>query len=241
MILQALDDYYRRKVAADAQSIPPPGFERKEIPFIFELAPNGTLIQIEDTREIIGKRPVGKTFWVPQGPKKSVNVAASLLWGNAEYVLGIPDPQKLDQAIKQNKENHYRQRLGRMHEAFVEKIRSLPESGNSDAGVAPVLRFLDRLDTASLGRFRHWDEIKAENPLVSFRLQGDRELVCQRESVRRSAVVATNEHETKGFCPVIGKLDEIARLHPPIKGVRNAQTSGANIVSFNLDAFNSYG
>ena len=58
----------------------------------------------------------------------------------------------------------------------------------------------------------------------------------------KCGVYATpDEHETKGFCPVTGKLDEIARLHPAIKGVRNAQTSGANIVSFNLDAFNSYG
>jgi len=33
----------------------------------------------------------------------------------------------------------------------------------------------------------------------------------------------------------------IERLHPSIKGVWGAQTSGANIVSFNLDAFSSYG
>src|SRR5437899_11977075 len=40
MILQALCEYYERKVANDPQSIPPPGFEQKEIPFIFEVAPN---------------------------------------------------------------------------------------------------------------------------------------------------------------------------------------------------------
>src|SRR5690606_23631872 len=33
----------------------------------------------------------------------------------------------------------------------------------------------------------------------------------------------------------------VARLHPAIKGVRGAQSSGASIVSFNLDAFTSYG
>jgi CRISPR-associated protein Cas7/Csd2 subtype I-C len=37
-----------------------------------------------------------------------------------------------------------------------------------------------------------------------------------------------------------GERDAIARLHPPIKGVWGAQTSGANIISFNLDPFNSY-
>ena len=35
-------------------------------------------------------------------------------------------------------------------------------------------------------------------------------------------------------------LDRISRLHPAIKGVWGAQTSGANIVSFNLDAFKSW-
>ena len=38
-----------------------------------------------------------------------------------------------------------------------------------------------------------------------------------------------------------GAQGPIARLHPPVKGVRGANTSGANIVSFNLPAFESYG
>ena len=45
-------------------------------------------------------------------------------------------------------------------------------------------------------------------------------------------------HQT---CLVAGEPDEPARLHTAIKGVYGAQTSGANIVSFNLPAFNSYG
>lgn len=241
MILQALLEYYERKVENDPQSIPPPGFERKEIPFIFELDANGILIQIEDTREMVGKKLIGKACWVAQGPKKSVNIAASLLWGTAEYVLGTPDPQKLEEAGDEEKRNRYRRRLGQMHGAFVQRIVSLPESGKADAGVAAVLRFLERLDTTTLKRFRYCEDITTENPLVSFRLQGDRELVCQREAVRKAAAAGTDDHKTKEFCPVTGKFDEIARLHPPIKGVRDAQTSGANIVSFNLNAFNSYG
>ncbi len=42
-------------------------------------------------------------------------------------------------------------------------------------------------------------------------------------------------------CLVTGERGPIARLHPAIKGVWGAQTSGASIVSFNLDAFTSYG
>ena len=43
------------------------------------------------------------------------------------------------------------------------------------------------------------------------------------------------------MCLFTGDTLPVERLHTAIKGVWGAQTSGANIVSFNLDAFNSYG
>jgi CRISPR-associated protein Csd1 len=43
------------------------------------------------------------------------------------------------------------------------------------------------------------------------------------------------------LCLVTGHQAPIARLHPSIKGVDGAQSSGASLVSFNLDAFSSYG
>ena len=46
---------------------------------------------------------------------------------------------------------------------------------------------------------------------------------------------------SEAACLVTGERGPIARLHPAIKGVWGAQTSGASIVSFNLDAFTSYG
>jgi CRISPR-associated protein Csd1 len=52
---------------------------------------------------------------------------------------------------------------------------------------------------------------------------------------------STNSRLAKQPCLVTGKLDEPVRLHTAIKGVRGAQSSGANIVSFNLDAFRSFG
>ena len=42
-------------------------------------------------------------------------------------------------------------------------------------------------------------------------------------------------------CLVTGQKAPLARLHPAIKGVTGAQPSGASIVSFNADAFCSYG
>jgi CRISPR-associated protein Csd1 len=52
---------------------------------------------------------------------------------------------------------------------------------------------------------------------------------------------AEGSNASHGICRVTGQDAEIERLHPAIKGVWGAQTSGANIVSFNLRAFESYG
>ena len=42
-------------------------------------------------------------------------------------------------------------------------------------------------------------------------------------------------------CSITGKILPVATIHPLIKGVRNANSSGCSIVSFNGSAFESYG
>ena len=76
MILQALNEYYSRKAASGAGGLAPPGYEWKEIPFVLEIDNSGHLVQIEDTREVVGKRKVARPFLVPQAPKKASNVLA---------------------------------------------------------------------------------------------------------------------------------------------------------------------
>jgi len=47
--------------------------------------------------------------------------------------------------------------------------------------------------------------------------------------------------EAQSICIITGEKDTTELTHTAIKGVWGAQTSGANIVSFNLDAFKSFG
>jgi CRISPR-associated protein Csd1 len=94
-----------------------------------------------------------------------------------------------------------------------------------------------------MGKSPHWPEIVETNPNLTFRLTEHTIPVCEREAVFQAIQKATNQ-ETKGSrgtCMVTGEETTIQRLHPAIKGVRGAQTMGANIVSFNLRAFESYG
>ncbi len=229
MILQALDAYYRRKQADPDPSrrLPAFGLEDKEIPFILEINAQGRLIQVADTRSGEGKKKTAQRFLVPQGVKKTSGVAANLLWDTAEYVLGVDTRGKPERVAEQ-------------HAAFQARIESLPETAREDAGIRAVMAFLDGFQPEALHGLPVWDEIMASNPLMTFRLHGDLDLVCQRPAVV-AALAGQNDDEPDGICLVSGEAASIERLHPAIKGVWGAQTSGANIVSFNLDAFNSYG
>ena len=54
MILTALNDYYRRKMADPdpARRLPAFGFEDKEIPFVIELGSDGSLAAIKEMRTV---------------------------------------------------------------------------------------------------------------------------------------------------------------------------------------------
>jgi CRISPR-associated protein Csd1 len=133
-----------------------------------------------------------------------------------------------------------RQRTREMHVAFIRRMRETFPEPVTDAGMAAVLSFLEQGDFEPLLHHPLWPEVDNGTDPLSFRLQGDLGLICQRPAVRQ-VVSATGENTGQGRCLISGEAEIIARLHPAIKGVWGAQTSGANIVSFNKEAFASYG
>ena len=231
MILQALNEYYRRKIddPDPAKRLPAFGLEQKEIPFVLEITADGALVQLRDTRELVGTKKVGKSFRVPQGVKKTSGVAANLLWDSMEYVLGIDTRGKPDRVVEQ-------------HAAFRARIEALPARTREDEGIQAVLRFLTTVDRSRLESEAAWPEVLETNPVMSFLLHGDVDLVCQRPALVSAALNVSDEADApRAMCLVSGDMALVERLHAPIKGVWGAQTSGANIVSFNARAFESYG
>jgi CRISPR-associated protein Csd1 len=231
MILQELVRYYERKANDPQTALAPEGYEQKEIPFVIVLDASGHLLQVEDTRSGKGKKKRARSFLVPQSVKRGRNISANLLWDTAEYVLGIDTIGKQNRGVIQ-------------HAAFVERLTHLPAD---DEGINAVLFFFANSSLAQLEHSTCWEEIRATNPNISLRLVSDTELICQRAAVV-DALRASSKNEdgaessvARGVCLVSGKEAQIQRLHPSIKGVRGAQSSGANVVSFNLRAFESYG
>ena len=230
MILQALNDYYlRRQRAPDPQDrLPAFGLEEKEIPFIIEIDADGRLVNLADTRTTEGKKKIGRRYLVPQGVKKTSGIAANLLWDTTEYVLGVDTKGKPERVVEQ-------------HAAFCARLASLPPDALNDPGIKAIFAFFKHFDLAQFEARTEWQEIMLTNPVLTFQLHGDIGLVCQRPAVVTATTLTMDEATLNGVCLVSGDPATIERLHPSIKGVWGAQSSGANIVSFNLDAFNSYG
>jgi CRISPR-associated protein Csd1 len=229
MILQALYEYYQRKANDPESNIAPEGWEWKEIPYIIVINEKGNFIGIQDTREGEGKDRRAHLFLVPQSVKRTGGIKANLLWDNIEYALGA-NPRK-------------RGDVQERHQAFKERIeQELGDEGLSS--VDAVLRFLNNepLHQIESSSYREqWEIMLEENPFITFRIDGHRErTIC--DEIREHLLKKTTQNKGDGICLVTGKTGvEVARLHPAIKGVRGANTTGAAIVSFNLPAFNSYG
>ena len=231
MILQELVRYYDRKALDPdpAQRLPSLGLENKEIPFILEIAADGGIIQLRDTRQLVGKKLRAQSFLVPQGEEKTSGIKANLLWDSAAYVIGLDTGRKNGAGPTP-------------HEAYRERIAALPEPAKSDPGIRAVLAALDRADWSLLQSHPAWPEIVETNPVLTFQLAGDLDLVCQRPVVVAAATQADSDAaDVLATCLVDGTPAPVQRLHPSIKGVWGAQSSGADVVSFNARAFESYG
>ena len=106
-----------------------------------------------------------------------------------------------------------------------------------------LLRFLDSWSPADFARLGWPEEMKDQNIVSALESERLKDIcIHDRPAARAVWTRLSAEGEKKeAACLVTGARGAIARLHPAIKGVWGAQTSGASIVSFNLDAFTSYG
>jgi CRISPR-associated protein Csd1 len=240
MILQSLYDYYHRKVADDTNSIAPLGFQYKEIPFIIVLEENGAFFHLTDTREPDGKKKKAKSFLVPQEIKRTSGIAANLLWDKPDYLLGYAQAGQPEAKIR------------KMHEAFVERVRILHASGIDTPGLSAVLAFLEKTHTPEVRQQIEadpiWPEVLAtQNSFMSFSLGANVGLICTEPDLQRQLQAYLQPREgaeasdALSRCLISGNREPLALTHPAIKGVPGSQTSGANIVSFNLSAACSYG
>ena len=228
MILQALNVYYERLRDNANVNIPLAGFGSQKIHFALLLNREGNLLQVIDLRERHGKKLLPKQIIVPEAVIKSVNIAANFLWDNTGYVLGADNkgnPERSKETF-----NAFR----KLHHDIGDTI--------DDEGMAAVLKFLDSWDPSNAPKLEYWDDM-VNGTNLAFQLDGAFGYVSDRTKVKDAWIkhYSLKRSEVMATCLVLGQEKPIARLHPKIKGVRGSQSTGAAIVSFNLDAFLSFG
>ena len=233
MILQALARYYDDLLQQD--KISAPGWTKVKISYALDIGLDGQLKQVIPTRqdETVGKKTVQRPqeMVLPAPIKKTSGASSNFLWENSGYLLGIKQKEEPQRSLK------CFETARELHHALLDGV----DSPNAKA----ILRFFDSWQPEEAAQHPmlsgELDEITAGGNLV-FRIEGT---YPQEDSRIREAWDKARNSSSKDAvkmqCLITGQEDEIVAVHPSIKGVRDAQSSGAALVSFNAPAFCSYG
>ncbi|WP_413870890.1 type I-C CRISPR-associated protein Cas8c/Csd1, partial [Albidovulum sp.] len=203
---------------------PPFGFSTEKIGFCIVLNADGTVAHVEDLRDTDKKRSP-RMLMVPQAKKRTVGIDPNVLWDKTAYVLGVTAGEGKRTALE--------------HAAFRGKhLEWLADT--KDEGLLALRRFLESWVPESFAA-PVWPEDMRDQNLV-FRLSSEHLFLHDRSAARELwRKIGAEGASDAQICLVTGETAPVARLHPSIKGVWGAQSSGASLISFNLEAFTSYG
>lgn len=237
MILQAL-----HQLAQDENLISDPDYEMKPIAWLILVDSGGRMLgPIQGTHYLSAEElkkakpiPRAKSFTVPRQAGRTSGARAFFLFDKAEYVLGH-DPDGKRSA------EHLQIRMN----LFTEKVGACA-AATGDEGAIAVLKFLERMNSGQ--QEIELPEGCVSNDLFAFIYEPDIDLlVTSREKIRNYWKSLRSSEETESSdsdvfrCLVSGVLSEPADKHPVVKNVPGGSSSGVAMVSFNSNAFESYG
>lgn len=223
--LNELCRFYQRMTSDPSSGMPPEGMTSEQISFALVISEDGGLVKVEDLRDSRGK---SVRVFVPATVKRASNIAANFLWDNTGYVLGVDGKGKQDRSVQ-----------------TAEAFRSLHQKmlgGHGEVHAKALLAFLDTWKPEMFETLELREALLDSN--LVFKLDGDDcylHEIAELKNIWLASLNRTSDSSIKGICLVWGQEGEIALTHPSIKGVVGAQSSGAALVSFNCDAFTSYG
>lgn len=224
MFLSELYKYKKRMEADAASGMAPEGYSEENISFVLRIKPDGRLL---DCISLLSDKGKARRMQVPAAVKRTVGIEPNFLWDNTGYVLGVDGKGKDERTAK-------------TFAAFQDRHRKAVErSGN--ARIRAVSVFLDAWDPKTFTDLPD-HELMLDANLV-FRIEGDSCYVHEAPDVREAwlKLRAEDEGGAHGVCLITGKEGVISAVHPAVKGVPGAQSAGAALVSFNCEAFTSYG
>jgi CRISPR-associated protein Csd1 len=228
VILQRLAEHYDRMAAEGQREIVPPGSSRQKISFCIVLNPDGSLNQFESLLEQEGRAKRAKSMIVlGQSKPPGQGLNPCLLWDNSEYLLGYASDQE-------------RKERARRAFAASRTMHLALEAGISHPSYTSVCAFLRNWSPDKGAEHPEFEEMSSNFGV--FRIAGANQYVHQQITPSKAGSKTSKDDAVPMICLVSGEMEPASRLHEPkIKGVTGAQSAGALLVSFNADAFTSYG
>lgn len=232
MILQALTEQYEALV--EQGKLDRPGWADAKISFALAINDAGELTQVLSLKTVLprGAKTVlsPQSISLPAPVKRTVGIEPNFLWDNSSYILGVDakgKPQRSLECFSACKALHHRL-LDRVNSQAAKALLSFFDHWEPDkAAQHPALK-------------QDWDELITSANLV-FLYQG---CYVQDDPLIRRAWQGHYDSAGDGpemVCLVTGRKGSAEAVHPSVKGLAGAQSSGASLVSFNAPAFCSYG
>ncbi|MBQ8799631.1 MAG: type I-C CRISPR-associated protein Cas8c/Csd1 [Lachnospiraceae bacterium] len=244
MILKALTEYYEALVKQG--EVAEEGWSQAKVSYAITIDKDGKVRNVQSLLNEVesGKKkvlvPTQKTVPLQKGRQgPSSGKSPYFLCDSAKFLLGawLPSGNEEKDLKEAKSARDYFAEACKLHKNILARVE--------DEQAQKLCRF-----------FSSWDFEKDKNCLnvsvdsllganLVFRDYEKSEDDFLENAKIRAAWLAWMEREnveiSQGRCLVTGKHTTIARLHPQIRGIRDAQPSGAALVSFNSASLESYG
>lgn len=233
MILQALTELYEQLAAKGV--LAGAGWSPVKVSYALYLNDAGEITQVASLKveQTKGKKTVlvPQSVSLPAPVKRTVGVAANFLCDNSSYMLGM------DQKGKPERTKECFNACKQLHQTILTDVDS--------PAARAVLAFFERWEPGEEqtcpALAEVMDDILAGANLI-FRYAGS--YLHEDPQIRQAWERYYNQSSGQGqemVCLVTGQRGPVESVHPAIKNVTGAQSSGAALVSFNAPAFCSYG
>ena len=239
MIINTLADYYDYLV--EKQEIPAFGWSNERVSHAILLNKDGQIASIVSLKKTNkkGKEYVEK-MEVPEHKVKTSGIVPQFMCDSESSLLGIVVTKE---AERKNKEV---ERAKKSFMASVELHHRVLEGVDSDIAKR-VLAYFDTWNPEEAYQNKHVISFLKESGIKSFLIFADADTgraAFEDPKIREAWIRHRNRENADvmlTLCLDKGDYELPERLHPKIKGIPKANPSGASLISFNSNAFESYG
>lgn len=232
MILQALVRCY--EALAERGELEKPGWSPVKVGWGLELNADGQVKSLLPLGSMDTKsKQFSRTMTLPNKLKSTSRASSNFLWDNSEYILGLGKKENTTEKNFQACVWRHQEILKDVKHPFAQAIVKFFD------GWKPKNSFENPIIKTNIKEL-----IKGGNIVfVMEDSKGELQFAHDVPEIRRAwdETYISMGNEEVGRCLVTGEKTPIAILHPSISGVYGAKSFGALLVSFNMEASESYG